>query len=225
MFEVSLMKRTLEPELMDDPEQALAYARADFDKENQGFIERFREYFPEFTEGHILDLGCGPGDIPVRFARSLPLCRITGVDASEPMIGLAGAAVKQVGLADRIAFRCERFQAVSLAELADAAISNSLLHHVPNPLQFWYRLRQLVKPGSPVLVMDLLRPDSPEEAQAIVDRYAAQEPEILRRDFYRSLLASFTEDEVAAQLAELNMSRLMIDVVDDRHWVVSGIIH
>ncbi|HXT66190.1 MAG TPA: class I SAM-dependent methyltransferase [Nitrospiraceae bacterium] len=219
------MKRTLEPELMDDPEQVLAYARADFEKENQGFIDRFRKYFPEFTEGHILDLGCGPGDIPVRFARAIPLCRITGVDASEPMIGLAGAAVKQAGLVDRIAFRCERFQAVSLAEPADAAVSNSLLHHVPNPLQLWYRLRQVVKSGSPVLVMDLLRPDSPEEAQAIVDRYAAQEPEILRRDFYRSLLASFTEDEVAAQLAEMNMSRLMIDVVDDRHWVVSGIIH
>ena len=219
------MKRTLEPELMDDPEQALAYARADFEKENQGFIDRFREYFPEFIEGHILDLGCGPGDIPVRFARALPLCRITGVDASEPMIGLAGVAVKQAGLVDRIAFRCERFQGLLLGEPADAAVSNSLLHHVPNPLQLWYRLRQVVKSGSPVLVMDLLRPDSPEEAQAIVDRYAAQEPEILRRDFYRSLLASFTEDEVAAQLAEMNMSRLMIDVVDDRHWVVSGIIH
>ena len=93
---------------------------------------------------------------------------------------------------------------------------------MPNPLQFWYRLRQLVKPGSPVLVMDLLRPDSPEEAQAIVDRYAAKEPEILRRDFYNSLLAAFTEDEVAAQLAELNLSRLLIDVIDDRHWVVGG---
>ena len=219
------MKRTLEPELMDDSEQALAYARADFEKENQGFVDRFREYFPEFIEGHILDLGCGPGDIPVRFARALPLCRITGIDASEPMIGLAGMAVKQAGLVDRIAFRCERFQGLLLGELADAAVSNSLLHHVPNPLQLWYRLRQVVKSGSPVLVMDLLRPDSPEEAQAIVDRYAAQEPEILRRDFYCSLLASFTEDEVAAQLAEMNMSRLMIDVVDDRHWVVSGIIH
>ena len=219
------MKRTLEPELMDDPEQARAYARADFEQENQGFVDRFREHFSECTEGHMLDLGCGPGDIPVRFARALPFFRITGVDASKPMIELASAAVKQAGLADRIAFRCERFQDLSLAELADTAVSNSLLHHVPNPLQFWYRLRQLVKPGSPVLVMDLLRPDVPEEAQAIVDRYAAQAPEILRRDFYRSLLASFTEDEVAAQLAEMNMSRLMIDVVDDRHWVVSGIIH
>ena len=216
------MNRMLEPELMDDPDQALAYAQADFEKENEGFVDRFRECFPDFSEGHVLDLGCGPGDIPIRFAQAFPSCRITAVDASEPMIGLAGAAVIQAGLADRITFRCERFQAVSLVEPVDAAVSNSLLHHVPNPLQFWYRLRQLVKPGSPVLVMDLLRPDSPEEAQAIVDRYAAKEPEILRRDFYNSLLAAFTEDEVAAQLAELNLSRLLIDVIDDRHWVVGG---
>jgi len=76
-----------------------------------------------------------------------------------------------------------------------------------------------------VLVMDLLRPESPEVAQAVVDQYAANEPAILRRDFYNSLLAAFTEDEVAAQLAELNLSRLMIDVVDDRHWVVGGRIY
>ena len=220
-----IMDRVLEPELMDDPQQALVYARADFEKENQGFVDRFRGYFPEFTEGHIIDLGCGPGDIPIRFAQAFPSCRITGVDASEAMITLAGAAVKQAGLADQIAFCCERFQTVSLVEPADAAVSNSLLHHVPNPLQFWYRLRQLVKPGSPVLVMDLFRPDSSEEAQTIVECYAAKEPEILRRDFYHSLLAAFTEDEVAAQLAEMNLSRLIIDVVDDRHWVVRGILH
>jgi cyclopropane fatty-acyl-phospholipid synthase-like methyltransferase len=220
-----MMNRVLEPELMDDPEQALAYAGADFETENQGFVDRFREQFPEFTEGHILDIGCGPGDIPVRFARALPACRVIAVDASGPMIALANEAVKQAGLGDRISPRCERFQDISLAEPVDAVVSNSLLHHVPNPLQFWYRLRQLVKRESPVLVMDLLRPDSREEAQAIVERYAAQEPEILRRDFFRSLLASFSEDEVAAQLAEMNLSRLIIDVVDDRHWIVSGIIH
>src|SRR2546428_12191872 len=91
------MNRILEPELMEDEAQVLAYAAADFEEENQGFLDRFREYFPEFTEGHILDLGCGPGDIPVRFARALPSCRITGVDASEPMIGLAGGGRIQVG--------------------------------------------------------------------------------------------------------------------------------
>ena len=219
------MNRTLEPELMDDPEQALVYARADFEKENQGFVDRFREYFPDFSEGHVLDLGCGPGDIPIRFARAFPACRITGVDASEPMVRLAEEAVLEAGLSNRITFRCERFQDLAGVSIADAALSNSLLHHVPNPLQFWNKLRLAVKPGSPVLVMDLLRPHSSEDAQAIVERYASGAPDILRRDFYHSLLAAFTEDEIGAQLAQMNLTRLLIDVIDDRHWVVGGVIY
>jgi ubiquinone/menaquinone biosynthesis C-methylase UbiE len=219
------MERILEPELMDDPGQALAYARADFEEENQGFVARFLEDYPDWTEGHLLDLGCGPADIPIRFARALPRCRVTAVDGSPAMIHLATEAVTAAGLADRISLRCERFQALTLPEPADAAVSNSLLHHLTNPLQFWFWLKKLVKPGSYVLVMDLLRPESPEAAQAIVDQYAAGEPAILRRDFYNSLLAAFTEDEVAAQVAEMNLSRLLIDVPDDRHWIVGGRIY
>jgi ubiquinone/menaquinone biosynthesis C-methylase UbiE len=216
------MQRALEPELMDDPDQALVYARADFEEENRGFVERFLTYFPDMTAGHVLDVGCGPADIPIRLARALPECRVTGVDGSAPMIAIGREAVRAAGLADRITLRCERFQNMALTEKADAVISNSLLHHVPNALQFWYALRQVAKPGAVVLVMDLLRPDSPEEAQALVDRYAAGEPALLRRDFYHSLLAAFTDDEVAAQLTALNLSRLLIEVPDDRHWVVGG---
>src|SRR3990167_4913722 len=219
------MNRLLEPELMDDPLQAKAYAEADFSSENQGFVELFREYFPEFSQGHVFDLGCGPGDIPVRLAGLLPECRITGIDASRPMIQLAELAISQAGVSGRVSVRCERFQDLAGANQADAAISNSLLHHLPNPLQFWHKLRLFVKPGSPVLVMDLLRPESPEAAQAIVDQYANGAPDILRRDFYNSLLAAFTEDEIGSQLAQMNLTRLLIDVPDDRHWVVGGIIH
>ena len=219
------MDRVLEPELMDDPKQAEAYAQADFEEENQGFVERFREYFPEFAQGTVLDLGCGPADIPIRLARLYPDCQVIGVDASAPMIQLGEQAVQQAGLTDRITLRCERYEEVAGARMADAAISNSLLHHLPNPLQFWQKLRQLVKPGAPVLVMDLLRPESPEAAQAIVNQYAANEPDILRRDFYNSLLAAFTEDEIGAQLARMNLTRLLIDIPDDRHWVVGGIIY
>ncbi|MDR4470054.1 MAG: methyltransferase domain-containing protein [Nitrospira sp.] len=219
------MERKLEPELMDDPKQVEAYGKADFEEENQGFVKRFREYFPEFAQGMVLDLGCGPGDIPIRFAKLYPDCRVIGIDASAPMIQLGEQAVQQAGLTDRITLRCERYEEVSGARIADAAISNSLLHHLPNPLQFWQKLRQLMKPGAPVLVMDLLRPESPEAAQTIVDQYAAGEPDILRRDFYNSLLAAFTEDEIGSQLARMNLTRLLIDIPDDRHWVVGGIIY
>ena len=219
------MNRTLEPELMEDPAQVRAYAAADFSQENQGFVDRFREYFPDFSEGHVLDLGCGPGDIPIRFAQAFPSCRITAVDASKPMVQLAEETVQRAGLAGRITFRCERFQDLAGTNIVDAAISNSLLHHVPNPLQLWHKLRLAVKPGSPVLVMDLLRPESPEAAQAIVDQYAPEAPDILRIDFYNSLLAAFTEDDISAQLARMNLTRLIVDVPDDRHWVVGGLIH
>lgn len=216
-----MMPRILEPEIMDDPAQALAYSKADFEEENQGFVDRFREYYTDLTQGHVVDLGCGPGDIAIRMARALPLLRVTGVDASRPMIDIGMHAVKEAGLSDRITFRCERFQSCKV-DLADAIVSNSLLHHVPNPLQFWYAVKRLVKPGGIVLVMDLLRPGSREDAQALVELYATDEPALLRRDFFNSLLAAFTEDEVAAQLAELNLSRLLIDVPDDRHWIVGG---
>lgn len=219
------MDRILEPELMDDPAQAEAYAAADFSAENQGFVDRFKEYFPEFSQGNVLDLGCGPGDIPIRFAKLYPACQVIGVDASAPMIQLGEQAVKQAGLADRITLRCERYEDIAGARIVDAVISNSLLHHLPNPLQFWQKIRQLVRPGAPVLVMDLLRPESPEAARAIVDRYAAGAPDILRRDFYNSLLAAFTEDEVTTQLARMNLTRLLLDVPDDRHWVVGGLIY
>jgi cyclopropane fatty-acyl-phospholipid synthase-like methyltransferase len=219
------MDRVLEPEVMDDEAQVLAYAKADFAGVNQAFVERFRDYFPDFSEGHLLDLGCGPGDITVRLARALPACRITGVDASGPMIRLAEEMASKAGLTDRLSFRRERFQEIAGANIADAVVSNSLLHHLPNPLQFWHKLRMLVKPGSPVLIMDLLRPDSPEAARGIVEQYAPNEPEVLRRDFYNSLLASFTEDEIGTQLAQMNLTRLLIDVPDDRHWVVGGLVY
>ncbi len=220
-----MMERRLEAEVMDDPEQVLAYARANFESENQGFVNRFLELFDDLDEAHILDLGCGPGDIPIRLARKHSTCRVTGVDASAPMIDWANRLTREAGLQDRLTFLCHRFQDLTLDTPADALISNSLVHHVPNPLRFWFGVKSLVKSGGPVLVMDLLRPETEEEAKALVDQYAADESEQLRQDFYNSLLAAFTEDEVAAQLAELNLSRLMVDVPDDRHWLVCGRVY
>ncbi len=209
---------------MDDPEQALAYAQADFSAENQTFVDLFRSRFPHFVKGRVLDLGCGPADIAIRFVRALPDCQVTAIDGSPAMIRLGEEAVKAAGLERRIALRCRRLQDLELGEPADGIISNSLLHHMPNPLQFWEGVKRCGKPGGAVLVMDLTRPRSAADAQAIVERYAVGAPPILRRDFYNSLLAAFTEDEVRAQLAETGLGPLTVERVDDRHWVAAGTI-
>ena len=66
------MQRIPEPELMDEFDQARAYAAADFSEPNERFVELFLATFPGFDRGTILDLGCGPGDIALRLAGRLP---------------------------------------------------------------------------------------------------------------------------------------------------------
>ena len=64
-----MMERVLEPEIMDDPEQVQAYAKADFQEENQGFVDHFLRLYDDLDGAHVLDLGCGPGDIAIRLAQ------------------------------------------------------------------------------------------------------------------------------------------------------------
>ena len=81
------MRRILEPELMEDPIQALAYAEADFEIPHSMFVRLFQETFRnDEINGFVLDLGCGPGDVLFRFCRAYPKCVVHGIDGSEPML-------------------------------------------------------------------------------------------------------------------------------------------
>ncbi len=217
------MDRILELEVMDDPAQAVAYARADFAEVNQAFVDRFRAAFPDFAAGGVADLGCGPADIPIRLARALPAVHVTGVDASKPMLELAREAVAAAGLAARIFLVEGRLPGLPLpAGGFDAVICNSLVHQLPDPAPFWQEVRRLGRRTAAVLVVDLFRPDTPAAARAIVERYSGGEDPIMKRDFYNSLCAAFTPDEVAGQLRTAGLAHLKVEVISDRHWAVAG---
>jgi hypothetical protein len=49
-------------------------------------------------------------------------------------------------------------------------------------------VREAARPGALVLIMDLMRPPSAVWAESLVATYAADAPEVLRRDFRNSLL-------------------------------------
>jgi ubiquinone/menaquinone biosynthesis C-methylase UbiE len=216
------MERVLEPELMVDPAQALAYARADFAEVNQGFVDRFRATFPDLTRGRVVDLGCGPADIPIRLSRALPALHVTAVDGSEAMLVHGRKAVVQAHLSGRVSLVRARVPDLPFRRrLFDAVLSNSLLHHLPDPRVFWREVSRVGRPGAALLVMDLFRPDSPERAREIVQAAAANEAPILKADFYNSLLAALTLDEVRAQL-DGPLAHLDCRIVSERHWLVSG---
>jgi hypothetical protein len=68
----------------------------------------------------------------------------------------------------------------------------------------------------------LKRPESITEAGRLRDTYAKDEPEVLRRDFYNSLLAAFEVGEIQAQLQDEGLAGLNVKAVSDRHLVISG---
>lgn len=207
---------------MDDPAQARAYAHADFSDVDQAFADRFCAVFPDLVRGNVLDLGCGPAGIPIRLLRARPALRVAALDASAAMLDQARLAVDRAGLRYAIGLVRARLPALPFSRPFEAVIANSLLHHLPDPGVFWRAARAAARRGGGLLVTDLLRPDSTEAARAVVDRYAGSEPEVLRHDFYYSLLAAFTLGEVRDQLAAFELPGLECVAVSDRHWAVWG---
>lgn len=218
------MQRIPEPELMDDAAQARAYAEADFSEPHAHFVALFRESFPdEDLAGMVLDLGCGPADVTLRLARAYPRCQVDGLDGAAAMLDLGKEAVRQAGLEARVRLVQGYLPGAEPPRAAyDAVVSNSLLHHLAEPAVLWDSVKRWAKPGAPVLVMDLLRPDSPAALDALVARYAADAPEVLRRDFAHSLRAAYRLEEVREQLANAGLAELAVRTVSDRHLLVSG---
>ncbi len=219
------MKRTPEPELMNDPAQAVAYARADFAEPHERFVSLFGERFPGLEiAGEVLDLGCGPADIAIRFARAHPRCRILGVDGAAAMLAEGERLIGAAGMDGRIRLyeACLPVEDLPGAPF-DAVISNSLLHHLHDPQVLWTAVRRFARPGSPVFVMDLRRPSSPEVVEDLVKEYAAGEPAILQRDFRNSLHAAFLPEEVAEQLRRAGLD-LTVEAIGDRHLIVYGLV-
>jgi len=219
------MERLLEPELMEDDAQAQAYAQADFEAPHSHFIRLFQQTFPHYPlSGYVLDLGCGPGDISIRFAHAFPRSIVHGVDGAEAMLRYGRTALERApDVRERMKLIHGLLPDVSLPRRRyEAVISNSLLHHLPDPAVLWQTVRRYAAPGAPVFIMDLRRPRSRAEAQALTDTYVAGEPAILQRDFYNSLLAAFEPAEIETQLKAANLDCLSVQVVSDRHVVIAG---
>ena len=230
------MQRECEAELMEEEEQARAYAAADFSSTDQPLVARILELLAMQGPAarRLLDLGCGPGNISFPLAEALP-----GV----PLLALDGAAAMLEPGRDRQRLQPRRWpllhfhQAVlPLDEQAlagvpashqppfDAMVSNSLLHHLHDPQVLWRSLRQLGAPGSLVVVCDLRRPSDPAELDALVERHSNDAPAVLQRDYRASLRAAFRPEEVEEQLVAAGLGGLRVQALDDSHLQVTGLL-
>ena len=223
------MQRVPEPELMDDADQARAYAAADFTAGDQQTIALIRALVSETATGaspfRVIDLGCGPGNITLRLGEVFPEAEVIGVDGADAMLKLARARASAQDC--RVQFlECplQRLNDSSLVGTADVIVSNSLLHHLHQPDLLWLLTRTLARPGCRVLHRDLRRPASPAELDRLQRRHLPDAPQVLIDDFRASLAAAFEPEEVESQLQNAGLTRLTVVAEDDRYLVVSGLV-
>ncbi len=212
---------------MDTAEQAAAYAQADFSIPHQFLVDRIGGLLPNLpTAARVLDLGCGPADVAVRFARAFPGWQIDGVDGAPAMLELGRAHVAAAGLAARVRL----YRAVLPHDPLPGGdyqviLSNSLLHHLHRPQVLWQAVRAAAGSGAAVYVTDLRRAADERSLRQLLDTHSAPEPAVLRRDFEASLRAAFTAREVRAQLATAGLAGLAVTELSDRHLAVYGCLN
>jgi len=141
------------------------------------------------------------------------------VDAAHHMLDLARANVARAGLASRIRIEACDAKALPYSAGAFAAVmSNSIVHHIPEPIHVLREMVRVLAPGGTLFVRDLLRPGSAEELARLVDTHAGGCNDHQRQMFADSLHAALALDEVRALAGSLGFDPAAVRQTTDRHW-------
>ena len=218
-----MIPRVLEPEAMDTLEEVQEYERMDHAEVNSRFVADFLSAHGPCRGGEILDAGTGTARIPIALARADELARIVGLDLAATMLAQAARNIADAGLTGRI--RCllgdmKDLQPVLGGTKFEAVISNTILHHIPDPSQALQAMKERVEPGGTLMVRDLARPEHREEVARLVRMYAVQETPAARQLFEASLNAALTLEEIQSLALGLGLPAGCITMTSDRHWTL-----
>ncbi len=219
-----MLPRVLEPEVMDSAEEAADYDAMDHRAVNGGFCIDFLEAAGRLKIQRILDVGTGTALIPIELCGRAPDVHIVAIDLAEHMLAVARNNVSRANLDDRITLelRDAKGSGWSAGEF-DAVISNSIVHHIPEPADALAEMWRLVGKGGALFVRDLSRPKDDVRVEALVEKYA---PEGDARDnrqralFEASLRAALTPSEVELIAKRAGITKVQVTVSSDRHWTL-----
>lgn len=216
-----MLPRVLEPEVMDTAEEARDYDAMDHSQVNRVFVADFLAVWNRRSP--ILDLGTGTALIPIEFCRQSPNGEIVAVDAAAHMLAVAKDNVRKAGCANRI--RCELVDAKGM-DFADrtfpAVMSNSIVHHIPDPRTVFKEIARVAAPGATIFVRDLLRPTDLAVLKQLVETYAAGANEHQKKMFAESLHAALTLDEIRELVRGIGFDPAGVRQTTDRHWTWIG---
>lgn len=220
-----MLSRVLEPEVMDSPKEAADYDSMDHQAVNSAFVDDFlaaarQVALPlEGASNRILDLGTGTAQIPIELGRRMPEVRVLAIDLAASMLELARRNVETAGLTETIAL--EQIDAKELPFAAGefaAVVSNSIVHHIPEPARTLAEARRVVRPGGLLFFRDLLRPRDDAEVASLVSTYAGSANAHQRQLFEASLRAALSLQEMRELVGGLGFDPAGVQQTTDRHW-------
>jgi SAM-dependent methyltransferase len=160
------LPRVPEPEVMDDSGEVEAYssaaAQAHLHAIDNTLVEHVLRLVRGCEHGRALDIGTGPGQIPIKLAPRLPRWSFVGVDRSPAMIAKASAnlAAAADGLARRVAFELADGNRMPFPDRSfELVMCNSVLHHLAEPEKLLSEMARLVTGDGAILLRDLRRPN------------------------------------------------------------------
>lgn len=212
-----MLPRVLEVEVMDTPEEARDYDAMDHSTVNRLFVADFLAVF--CGPGVILDVGAGTAQIPIELCRQRPGSQIVAIDLADNMLTLARENVRRARLEDSI--RVEKCDAKRLPypdRTFAAVISNSIVHHIPEPIHVLAEIVRVLQDDGVIFVRDLARPADNALVEHLVHTYAGDANAHQRQMFDDSLRAALTLDEIRDLVARVGMNPDAVRLTSDRHW-------
>jgi ubiquinone/menaquinone biosynthesis C-methylase UbiE len=173
------------------------------------------EIVSDFKAGLLLDLGTGPGYLPIEIAKRCPEIRIIGVDLCDKLIRTARANAEKAGLSGQIRFETGNAGALRFGNAAfDRIISTGMLHSLRDPVGVLKEIHRLLKPGASALIYD------PASVSSLIDRdrwhASLSHQDKLFLKIYKMLgllkpLAPFTRNQIEPLLAAAGFKRYTIE--------------
>jgi ubiquinone/menaquinone biosynthesis C-methylase UbiE len=216
-----MIPRVLEPEAMETADEVRQYDAMDHSQVNSRFVSDFLSAHGACEGGEILDIGTGTARIPIALAGADGRARVLALDLSETMLEQAAINIAAAGMTSRI--RTHHGDAKVLlgsfgAGIFEGVISNTIIHHIPDPLPALDTMARLVGQGGTLMVRDLARPGSEVEVARLVENYASGETEQARALFEASLNAALTLEEIRSLVGSLGLTPDDVMMTSDRHW-------
>lgn len=116
------------------------------------------EIAAEFKAGTILDLGTGPGYLPVELLKRLPAVKIVGIDLSRKLIRKAEINALKAGVSERVSFKVGNAAKLRYNHNSfDMVISSGMLHSLKNPVTVLTEINRVLKKGGQAWIYDPAR--------------------------------------------------------------------